>query len=242
MGYSATIACYPDSEWISISSDKASAISEKYFLGIPLKLWKTNYDFILKLLIPIKHILRSSYIYTVLLKYFRWWWWCWWWCCCCCWWWWIWCRRRSRKRRRRRRAKKCYIVFVMDCSWNYTYKLSNCFSFFEKVSFNSGLERINSWSLLPAAILVNSGDNWSFKWRSRSGTCFDINAVRYYRAWPFNTGEEQHFVADSMLHGKSVQFFQHGAYMFKLVPFRYNPGCIILAALQSVYVELFCYL
>ena len=37
-----------------------------------------------------------------------------------------------------------------------------------------------------------------------------------------------------MLHGKPMQFSQHRANMVKLAPFRYNPGCIILAALQSV--------
>ena len=47
-------------------------------------------------------------------------------------------------------------------------------------------------------------------------------------------GEEQNFVTDPMLHGKPMQFSQHRANMVKLAPFRYNPGCIILAALQSV--------
>ena len=51
-------------------------------------------------------------------------------------------------------------------------------------------------------------------------------------------GGEQNFVTDPMLHGKPVQFFQHEAYIIKLVPFRYNPGCI-LVALQSVDVDLF---
>ena len=51
--------------------------------------------------------------------------------------------------------------------------------------------------------------------------------------------EEQNFVTDPMLHGKPMQFFQHRTNMVKLAPFEYNPGCIILAALQSVDVELF---
>ena len=52
-------------------------------------------------------------------------------------------------------------------------------------------------------------------------------------------GEEQNFVTDLMLHEKQMQFSQHRANMVKLVPLRYNPGCIILAALQSVDVGLF---
>ena len=53
-------------------------------------------------------------------------------------------------------------------------------------------------------------------------------------------GEEQNFVTDPMLHGKPVQFSQHRANMVKLAPFGYNPGCVILATLQSVDVGLFC--
>ena len=49
-------------------------------------------------------------------------------------------------------AQKRFIVFIMDCimdwSRNYTYKLSKCFV--EQVSFKSGLERVNIWSLLHA--------------------------------------------------------------------------------------------
>ena len=52
-------------------------------------------------------------------------------------------------------------------------------------------------------------------------------------------GEEQNFVTDPMLHEKPMQFSQHRANMVKLAPFRYNPGCIILAALQSVDVVFF---
>ena len=54
--------------------------------------------------------------------------------------------------------------------------------------------------------------------------------------------EDQNLVNDSMLHGKPVQFVLHGAYIVKLVTFifRYEPGCIILAAIQSVKVGLFC--
>ena len=47
-------------------------------------------------------------------------------------------------------------------------------------------------------------------------------------------GEEQDFVTDPILHGKPMQFSQHRANMVKLAPIRYNSGCIILAALQSV--------
>ena len=53
-------------------------------------------------------------------------------------------------------------------------------------------------------------------------------------------GEEQNFVTDPMLNGKPMQFSQHRANMVILAPFRYNPGCIILTALQSVDVGLFC--
>ena len=42
-----------------------------------------------------------------------------------------------------------------------------------------------------------------------------------------------------MIHAKPMQFSQHRANMVKLAPSRYNPGCIILAALQSVDVGLF---
>ena len=52
--------------------------------------------------------------------------------------------------------------------------------------------------------------------------------------------EDQNLVTDSMLHGKPVQFVLHGAYIVKLVTFRYEPECIILAAMQSVNVGLFC--
>ena len=51
--------------------------------------------------------------------------------------------------------------------------------------------------------------------------------------------EEQNFVTDPMLHGKTMQFIQQRANMVKVAPFRYNPGRIILAALQSVDVGLF---
>ena len=51
-------------------------------------------------------------------------------------------------------------------------------------------------------------------------------------------GEEQNCVTDPMLHGKQMQFSQHRANMVKLVPLRYNPSRIILAALQSVDVGL----
>ena len=53
-------------------------------------------------------------------------------------------------------------------------------------------------------------------------------------------GEEHNFVTDPMLHGKPMQLFQHRADMVKLAPFRNNPGRIILGALQSVDVGLFC--
>ena len=53
-------------------------------------------------------------------------------------------------------------------------------------------------------------------------------------------GEEQNFFIDPMLHGKPMQFSQHRANMVNLTYFRYNPGCIILAALQSFDVGLFC--
>ena len=53
-------------------------------------------------------------------------------------------------------------------------------------------------------------------------------------------GEEQNIVTDPLLHGKPMQFSQHRANMVKLAPYRYNPGCIILAALQSVDVGMFC--
>ena len=52
--------------------------------------------------------------------------------------------------------------------------------------------------------------------------------------------EEQNFVTDPMLHGKPMQLSQHKANVVKLAPFRYDPGRIILAALQSVDVGLFC--
>ena len=45
-------------------------------------------------------------------------------------------------------AQKRFIVFIMDWSRNFTYKLSKCFV--EQVSFKSGLERVNRWSLLYA--------------------------------------------------------------------------------------------
>ena len=48
----------------------------------------------------------------------------------------------------RHNAQKRFIVFIMDWSRNYTYKLSECFV--EQVSFKSGLERVNRWSLLYA--------------------------------------------------------------------------------------------
>ena len=53
-------------------------------------------------------------------------------------------------------------------------------------------------------------------------------------------GEEQNFATDPMLHGKPMKFSQHRANMVKLAPFRYNPGCIILEALQLVDVGLLC--
>ena len=53
-------------------------------------------------------------------------------------------------------------------------------------------------------------------------------------------GEDQNFVTDPMLHRKPMQFSHHKANMVKLAPFRYNPDCIILTALQSVDVGLFC--
>ena len=43
-------------------------------------------------------------------------------------------------------AQKRFIVFILDWSWNYTYKLSKCFV--EQVTFKPGLERVNRWSLL----------------------------------------------------------------------------------------------
>ena len=46
------------------------------------------------------------------------------------------------------RADKRFIVFIMDWSRNYTYRLSKCFV--EQVSFKSGLERVNRWSLIHA--------------------------------------------------------------------------------------------
>ena len=55
-------------------------------------------------------------------------------------------------------------------------------------------------------------------------------------------GEEQNFVADPMLNEKPMQFSEHRANMVKLAHFRYNPGCIILAALQSVDVGLFLHI
>ena len=48
----------------------------------------------------------------------------------------------------RHNAQKRFIVFIMDWSRNYTYKLSKCF--IEQVSFKSGLQRVNRWSLLYA--------------------------------------------------------------------------------------------
>ena len=48
------------------------------------------------------------------------------------------------------------------------------------------------------------------------------------------------FATDPMAHGKPVQFLQHRAYMVKLAPFRYEPDCIILAAMKLVDVALFC--
>ena len=52
-------------------------------------------------------------------------------------------------------------------------------------------------------------------------------------------GEEQNCIADAMLHGKPAQLFQYRAYMVNLLPFGYNPDCIILASVLSVDVELF---
>ena len=45
-------------------------------------------------------------------------------------------------------AQKRFIVFIIDWSRNYTYKLSKCFV--EQVSLSHGLERVNRWSLLHA--------------------------------------------------------------------------------------------
>ena len=56
----------------------------------------------------------------------------------------------------------------------------------------------------------------------------------------FLVREGQNFVTDPILHGKPMQLSQHSANTVKLAPFRYNPGCIILAALQSIDVGLFC--
>ena len=53
-------------------------------------------------------------------------------------------------------------------------------------------------------------------------------------------GEGQNFVTDPMLNEKPMQFSQNRANVVKLAPFRYNPGCITLAALQLVDVGLFC--
>ena len=57
---------------------------------------------------------------------------------------------------------------------------------------------------------------------------------------PSPGGEDQNFATDPMLHGKPMHFSHHGAYMVNLAPFRYNPGCIILAALRLINLELFC--
>ena len=48
----------------------------------------------------------------------------------------------------RHNAQKRFIVFNMDWSQNYIYKLSECFV--EQVGFKSGLERVNRWSFLHA--------------------------------------------------------------------------------------------
>ena len=53
-------------------------------------------------------------------------------------------------------------------------------------------------------------------------------------------GAEQNFVTDPILHGKPMQFSQHRANMVKIAHLIYNPGRIILAALQSVDEGLFC--
>ena len=72
-----------------------------------------------------------------------------------------------------------------------------------------------TFQMFQAAILVNEGD---------------IQCL---------VGEEQNFVIKPMLHGKPMQFSQHRANMVKLVPLRYNSGCIILKALQLVDVGFF---
>ena len=61
--------------------------------------------------------------------------------------------------------------------------------------------------------------------------------VEHGHFMPWRWGAE--FVSDPVPHGKPVQFSQHGDYMVKLALFRYNPDCIILAALQSVDVGSF---
>ena len=45
-------------------------------------------------------------------------------------------------------AQKRFIVFIVDWSRNYTYKLSKCFV--EQVSFKSGFERVDRRGLLDA--------------------------------------------------------------------------------------------
>ena len=73
-------------------------------------------------------------------------------------------------------------------------------------------------------------------------TYFVINVVRYCglsMVIRCLVGQESNFVTNSMIHDKAVQFSQHGAFVVKLEHFSYNPGCIILAALQSIDVGLF---
>ena len=161
----------------------------------------------------------------------------------------------------RHNAKKYCIVFIVDWSGNYTCKLSKFFV--EKVSLSLFLKESDGacWACCEVeGSKVLGLPCWKLAFQMFQATIL----VNWGDIDPSNIGAVMVHIFISMLwhiveHGNSVPcrrgaefcnwlYAQQEAnavlstwgYIVKLAPFKCNPSCIVLAALQSDNVGLFC--